>query len=202
MMVLYGTASSGHTHRVAALLTMLGLSWRLEHTAAEDRVTPAFRVLNPFLQVPVLQDGDVVLADSNAILVYLARRYDPTDRWLPTDPIGQARVQRWLSVAAGELAFGPARARAVRVFGRPFDHAAATELSHKLLGRLDEHLADREWVAVDHPTIADLAMYAYVKAAPEGGVSLEPHPQIRRWLASVETLPGFPAFPASIPAGA
>ncbi len=105
--VLYGTALSGHTQRVAALLSMLDLPWRLEHTPVEVRRTPEFLSLNPFGEVPVLRDGDVVLADSNAILVYIARRYDPHDRWLPSDPVGQALVQRWLSVAAGEVAFGP-----------------------------------------------------------------------------------------------
>src|SRR5690349_9950159 len=116
--VLFGTETSGHTQRVAALLSILGLPWRLEKTPVEARRTPEFIAKNPFAQVPVLDDGDVRLTDSNAILVYLARRYDPSDRWLPRDPIGEARVQKWLSVAAGELAFGPARARAAKNFPR------------------------------------------------------------------------------------
>ena len=198
-LVLYGTALSGHSQRVAALLSMLGLPWRLEHMPVERRRTPEFLALNPFGEVPVLRDGDVVLADSNAILVYVARRYDPHDRWLPADPVGQAEVQRWLSVAAGEIAFGPAKARAARVFGRSgIDHGAAVELSHRILALLEAHLERRSFVAVDRPTIADLALYGYVRAAPEGGVGLEPYPHIRAWLDRLEALPGFvPLPPAS-----
>ncbi|MFX5085475.1 glutathione S-transferase N-terminal domain-containing protein, partial [Acinetobacter baumannii] len=75
---------------------------------------------NPFGQVPVLEDDGVVIADSNAILVYLAKKAGRGD-WLPEDPVGAAAVQRWLSVAAGELAYGPAAARLVTVFGAKFN---------------------------------------------------------------------------------
>ena len=87
--VLYGATLSGHSQRVATLLSMLGLGWRLEPTPPEQRRTPEFLALNPFAQIPVLRDGDVILSDSNAIMVYLARRYDREGRWLPEDPVGQ-----------------------------------------------------------------------------------------------------------------
>ena len=73
--------------------------------------------MNPFGLVPVLQDGEITLAESNAILVYLALRYGEP-HWLPRDPLGAARVEHWLSVAAGPLAAGPARARIDVVFGK------------------------------------------------------------------------------------
>lgn len=200
MKVLYGTALSGHTHRVACLLDLLGLPWRLEDTPGDRRKTPEFLALNPFGQVPVLVDGDVVLADSNAILVYLARRYDRDDRWLPMDALGQARVQRWLSVAAGELAFGPARARAAKVFGRPgVDLAGATAVAERMLGWLDAELGRAPFVAGAHPTIADLALYAYVKRAPEGDIPIEPYAHVLAWLARLEVLPRFAAMPAAPP---
>ena len=194
--VLYGTTISGHTQRVAALLSMLGLQWRLEPSPVEVRRTPEFLALNPFGQIPVLKDGDVVLADSNAILVYLARRYDREDRWLPRDPVGEAHVQRWLSVAAGEIAYGPARARAAKKFGRPgIDRPAAIELAHRILGLLDAHLEARSFVAATHPTIADLALFGYVFAAPEGDVSLGDYANVRAWLTRVAALPDFVPLP-------
>ena len=73
---LYGTATSGHSHRVELLLLMLGLRYRFEVTPQPARATPEFTALNPMQQIPVLRDGDLVLQDSNAILVYLAKRYD------------------------------------------------------------------------------------------------------------------------------
>src|SRR3954452_23329236 len=114
-LILHGTGLSGHAHRVALLLKMLGLPYQWKEANAQARRTPEFLALNPLGQVPVLQDGDAVLADSNAILVYLARRYAPGSPWLPDEPGAAARVQRWLSIAAGEMKFGPAAARVITI---------------------------------------------------------------------------------------
>lgn len=161
------------------------------------RRRPTSSPRNPFGQVPVIEDGDVVLADSNAILVYLASRYDDSARWLPRDPVGAARVQQWLSVAAGQLAFGPALARIIHVFGRKLDPALPLSLAAQLYGVMDPHLARQPFLAGSAPTIADIAMYSYTAHAPEGGVSLEPYPAIRAWLARIEALPGFVPMPRS-----
>jgi glutathione S-transferase len=116
---LYGMNLSGHCHRVELLLRMLNLPFRYETVSPADRTSPRFLALNPLAQIPVLTDGDLVLADSNAILVYLALRYDSARTWFPGDPVIAARVQRWLSIAAGEIRFGPAMARVIRIFSRP-----------------------------------------------------------------------------------
>src|ERR1700684_2310208 len=91
--ILHGTELSGHSHRVELLLRMLGLPYRFSAAYAEVRRAPWFRQLNPLGQIPVLQDGDLTLADSNAILVYLAKRYGPETQWLPEQPDAAARVQ-------------------------------------------------------------------------------------------------------------
>ncbi len=75
------------------------------------RKTDAYRAVNPLGQIPALRIDDLVLCDSNAILIYLAKRYAPGSHWLPEDPLGAASVQRWLSIAAGEVRYGPAAAR-------------------------------------------------------------------------------------------
>src|SRR5439155_15536458 len=99
--LLHRYALSGHAHRAELLLSLLGLPFeKIEVDLARgEQKTPQFLALNPFGQVPVIEDGEVVVADSNAILTYLALRYDPSGRWLPRDPLGAAKVQRWLSVA-------------------------------------------------------------------------------------------------------
>src|SRR5271169_431085 len=112
-MILHGTELSGHAHRVELLLRMLGLPYRFVAAPATVRATPEFHQMNPLRQIPVLQDGDLTLADSNAILVYLAKRYAPGSLWLPEEPVAAADVQRWLSIAAGEVRYGPATARMV-----------------------------------------------------------------------------------------
>jgi glutathione S-transferase len=194
---LHGTKLSGHAHRVELLLRALELDYTYMEAPAEVRASAAFRALNPLGQIPVLQDGDLVLADSNAILVYLCKRYAAGSAWLPEDAAGAAAVQRWLSIAAGEIAFGPASARAHTLWGMPCDPARAQAVAARLLGFMETHLGRQAWLAGGAPTVADLACYGYVAHAPEGGISLADFPQLRAWLARVEALPFFVAIPAS-----
>jgi glutathione S-transferase len=194
--ILYGTPLSGHSHRVELLLLMLELPYRFSDATAAVRQSDAFRRLNPLGQIPVLQDGDLVLADSNAILVYLAKKYAPSSSWLPEDPVAASHVQRWLSIAAGEVKFGPGLARLIAK-GVADSHAAdAARIAAILLDFMDAHLSTRAFLAANHPTIADLACYSYVAQTPEGGISLEPFPAILAWLRRVEALPRFRAMPA------
>jgi glutathione S-transferase len=190
---LYRHPLSGHCHRVELLLSLLELPYQLEHVdlLAGVQKQPEFLSKNAFGQVPVLEDGDVTLADSNAILIYLAERYDSDARFWPRTPQGKAAVVRWLSVAAGQLATGPAAARLVKVFGRKLDHAYALNVAERLLELLEVELGKRAFLAQTTPTLADVAMYAYVARAPEGDVSLEKYPAVRAWLARIEALAGF-----------
>lgn len=197
---LHGTRMSGHTHRVELMLRMLNLPFVYRDTPAAVRAAPGFLALNPLGQIPVLEDGGLVLADSNAILVYLARRYDPAGRWLPESPEGAAAVQRWLSIAAGEVSFGPAAARAIALWSmRPdIDAERAKATAARLLAFMEEHLAaPRQFLAAGHATLADLACYSYVACAPEGGIALDPHLAVRAWLARIEALPHFEPMPRS-----
>lgn len=198
---LHGTKLSGHAHRVELLLRMLGLPYAYRNAPAAIRAMPEFLAINPLGQIPVLEDGGFVLADSNAILVYLARRYDAGGHWLPEEPAGAAAVQRWLSIAAGELFYGPATARARALWNIPpgAEPAYARAIAGRLLAFMNGHLAaPRAFLAADHPTIADLACYSYVALAPEGGTPLDPYPAIRMWLGRVEALPGFEPMPRSL----
>jgi len=201
-LVLHGLELSGHSHRVELLLRMLGLPYRFVPAPANVRNSPEFRALNPLGQIPVLQDGDLVLADSNAIMVYLVRRYAPGSAWLPEEPAAAAQVQRWLSIAAGEVMHGPATARAAALWNMPGDPVRAKVIAERLLTFMEGHLAERAYLAADHPTLADLACCSYVAHAPEGGIPLDPYPAIRAWLARVEALPGFKPMPQSMPRSA
>lgn len=195
-MQLYRTPLSGHAHRAVLFASLLGLEVELidvDIPGGANR-TPEFLALNPFGQVPVLRDGETVVADANAILVYLAKKTGRSD-WLPEDPAGAAAVQRWLSVAAGELAYGPAAARLITVFGAQLDADEVIARAHVLLERLEAHLASRDWLAAAYPTVADIALYSYLAGAPEGNVDLGPYAAVRAFLQRVEALPGFVPFP-------
>ena len=182
---------SGHSHRVELFLSLLGLPMTLVDVdlPGGEQKSAAHQALHPFCQ-------DVTIWDSNAILVYLATRYG-SEHWLPRDPAGAAAVQAWLSIAAGQLAFGPAAARLVSLFNAPHDPAQVRLRAANLLAVMDRELAGRAFLAGERPTIADIANYTYVAHAPEGEVSLAPYPRVREWLARIEALPGFVAMQRS-----
>ncbi|KAF0862018.1 glutathione S-transferase family protein [Pseudomonas sp. LD120] len=194
----YNFPRSGHAHRVELMLSLLDLPCEtlLVDLAKGAHKQADFLALNVFGQVPVIDDQGVVLADSNAILVYLAQRYGQ-GRWLPSDPVGAAQVQRWLSVAAGPIAFGPAAARLITVFGASFNAEEVIARAHALLKIMDQELASRPFLVGQEATIADVAGYSYIAHAPEGNVSLEPYPHVRAWLARIEALPGFVPMPST-----
>lgn len=188
---------SGHAHRVALLASLAGIAHELVlvDLVAGEHKQPRFLALNPAGQVPVIEDGDVVISDSNAILVYLARKYAPG--FLPQDPVLEAEVQKFLTLAAGEVAFGPAAARLITVFNAPLNADATLATATKVLTKLEQHLTDREFLVAGKVTIADVAIYSYVAHAPEGNVSLEAYPNIRRWLKTIEGQKGFVAMPST-----
>jgi len=190
---LYRHPLSGHSHRAQLALSLMGLPHELVDVDLMKGAhkAPEFLRLSPFGQVPVLDDNGVVVFDSNAILVYLAQKYDPQGRWLPRDAKGQADVQAWLSVAAGPIAFGPAAARLITVFGAKYNPEDVIGRAHALLKVMDAQLAARSWLAGNQATLADIAGYSYIATAPEGNVDLGAYPNVRAWLARVEALPGF-----------
>lgn len=194
-MKLYYHPLSGHAHRARLFLSLLGARHELVEVdlKAGAHKTPEFLALNPMGQVPVLDDDGVIVSDSNAILVYLAKKLDRTD-WLPTSPVAAAAVQRWLSVAAGEVAHGPAAARLITVFGAKRDADEVIGRAHALLRNLEAHLAGREWLLDQGPTVADVALYSYLARAPEGNVDLAAYGHVRAFLRRIEALPGFVPF--------
>ena len=202
MIKLYDAPASGHAHKARLFLSILGLPHELIRVdlPAKEQKSEDYLALNPFGQVPVLVDGDVVIRDSNAILVYLAEKY-ADDKWLPKDPLGRARVQEWLSVASSELLLGPVYARAVMIFGRDFDLGAAQHKAHQLFRIMNNFLGTHKWLAADGAagvTIADISFYPYVVRAPEGKVMLDDYPNIKDWLSRIEALEGFLPMPETI----
>ncbi|MES9994368.1 MAG: glutathione S-transferase family protein [Candidatus Thiodiazotropha sp.] len=192
---LYNFPKSGNCYKVRLLLSMLGLDYEqvdIDLLKGES-LTDEFKRINPRGQVPVLLDGDLVIWDSMAILVYLARRYAPGN-WLPTDPLGEARVMQWLAVSENELLYGLARARAVRVFGKPFDLQLCQQDGRAGLAVMETRLKQNDWLAADQVTIADIACYPYVSLASEGEVSLQPYAAVSAWLERIASLPGWESF--------
>ena len=194
---LHDLELSGNCYKVRLFSALLGLDVEIVPVdfMGGAHKTPAFLEKNPFGEIPVLEDGDFILRDSQAILVYLARKYGG-ETWLPTDPAGMAEVMIWLMAAENEIARGPNDARLHDKFGFPIDVAKARENAARILGLMEARLSKNEWLALDRPTIADIACMPYVALSHEGGVSLDPYPAIRAWIARIKALPGFVSMPA------
>lgn len=199
---LHHHPKSGHCHKVLLFMRLLDLPFTPREPdlqSGEHKQAP-FLSLNEFGQIPVIEDDRNIIADSNAILVYLAEKYasDPS-LWLGRDPVEKALIQRWFSVAAGELAKGPAAARLECVFGAKIDVDSVLATSATLLNTMEKHLSlqSSDYLVANRLTAADIAMYSYVAHAPEGGISLEKYPCIQAWLRSIENEEKFVPMPAS-----
>lgn len=193
MITLYGHELSGNSYKVKLLLALLGLeyAWNRVDLMAGAHKQPDFLALNSFGQVPVLVDGDTVIADAQAILVYLARQYGG-EQWLPLEAEPMSRVVRWLSTAAGEIRQGPESARLYHLFRVTSINLERTlQKAEFILTQLNDHLSDRDWLELNHPTIADIAVFPYVALAPDGQIDLASYPHILAWIERVKQLPGF-----------
>lgn len=190
---LYRVAKSGHSHRAELMMALLGLPYETIEVdmGAGEHQTSDYLKISPFGQVPVIDDNGTILSDSNGILIYLIARYAGDYEWLPSDPVQSAKVQRWLSIAAGEIAYGPCAARLVTVFGAPLDWENAKAIAAKLFAVMEAELAVNAFLTGDSITVADIAAYSYTAHAPEGGVSLDPYPNIQAWVKRIEDQPGF-----------
>ena len=188
MITLYSAPLSGNAYKVRLFLSLLGLE--LQETVinlqTRENRSESFLALNPRGQVPALVDGEVTIWDSQAILVYLARRYG--ESWLPVEPVAMAEVMQWLAVAENELLFGLSRARAVKVFGRDFDLPACQAYGRAGLKVLGQHLDGHEWLAAGRPTIADVACMPYVALSYMGGIPLDDYPAVRAWIDRVRAV--------------
>lgn len=193
MIRLHSSMASVNGYKVRILLSILGLEYELvdiDMAGMEHKKEP-FLSLNPFGQMPAMQDGDYQIADSHACLTYLARKYGGDD-WLPSDAEGQAKVAEWMSKSANEVHQGPWMARAkVR---RPDAITLSDEEIHArcdhILGLMDAHLKDRDWLALDRASIADISCFAPISFLPDSGYATDKWANVTAWLERVKSIPG------------
>lgn len=193
-MKLYLTNGSGNSYKVRILLSLLGLRYEkvILDTKKREHKAPGFLKLNPRGEVPVLEDDGVVLWDSAAILVYLARKHGG-EQWLPSAPGPMGEVMQWVALAGNEIQFGLQYARRGALQDRWT--AGTLEQGHAMgrvaLGALEGRLKGNAWLALGRPTIADIACFPYIETAPEARVPLDPYPAVVAWLARCKALPAW-----------
>ncbi len=205
-MKLYDYILDADCYKVRLLLAFLRVPWqpvKLNVHPGRDHHAPWFRALNPRGEIPLLDDDGFIVGSAEAILVYLATRYDEKRTWLPMTPTSMATVMQWLQFASGDLA-PLSRARMRDLTGQMLQEDPDRAQGRSALEILEDHLCEREllgdeWVAADHPTIADVAIFAPTALAEEAGLSLENFPAIWRWVDRMRRLPGFIVMPGIFP---
>lgn len=194
-MKLYGDTRSGNCYKLKLVCSLLDIAHDWVHVdilagAAQDR---SFRALNPNGKIPVLQLADgSTLWESNAILNYLAG----DSRLLPDDPLVYARVLQWQFFEQYSHEPYIAVARFIALYqGMPDDRRAEYEQKqaggYRALSVLESQLEQSDFLVGNALTTADIALYAYTHVADEGGFDLADYGAIQRWLARVESEPGY-----------
>lgn len=193
-MRLYDSLISGNGYKVRLLLSFLVIDYeRVEMDLGKGETrTSDFLERNPNGRIPLLEleDGRY-LAESNAIQYYLARDTD----FFPKDRFEQAEVMQWMffeqyshepyiAVVRHWLHLGLEDEKADEIVDR-------RQRGYAALAVMQNHLEGRKWFVGDHPTIADIALYAYTHVAHEGGFDLSPYPSMRSWLHNVAHLPNY-----------
>ena len=201
-MLLYDFELSGSCYKIRLFLNILGLEYDSVPVdfVNKEHKTEKYLQLNPFGEIPIFEDGDLRLRDAQAILVYLAAKYDKTNEWYPNDPESMGQIQQWLSTGGGEV-MNSAAARLVKILNYPLDLEKLQTGAKRVFKILDDHLATRDFLELGHPTIADIACFPYTAMAGEGGIDLAPYPNILRWIERMKRISGFIPMPG-IPAAA
>lgn len=195
-MKLYDLELSGNCYKVRLFAALANIDLELiavDFLAGEHKSTELLK-LNPFGELPILDDQGFILRDSQAILIYLANKY-AGEAWWPSSSQQQAEVSQWLFVTANEIQHGPCAARLIDLFQYPLDKQVALIKAERILTILNTHLSEHTWLAINRPTIADIAVYPYVALAHEGSIDLSPYVHIQAWLKRIQALPNYVSMP-------
>jgi glutathione S-transferase len=200
-MKLYDYILSPSCYKVRLMASLTGVKLEIRpvdfHPGMEHRGAE-LTALNPGGSIPILEDGNLVLTESSAMLAYIAAKAAPD--WLGSGAADEtARIQQWLSFSH-RLTANLGGARLHEMLLRPGDIgklqsqgiAALRELE---AGLFEQKLRGLRFLASDRPSIADIACFPYVALAPDGGISLDSYPTIRLWSRALRSLDGFIEMP-------
>ncbi|WP_417518069.1 glutathione S-transferase family protein [Minwuia sp.] len=198
MPVFYDNADSGNGYKIRLLLAWLKLPHeRVEiDTYAGESRTADYLARNPNGKIPTLalDDGSFV-SESGAILFHLAQG---TPFW-PGERRAQTEVLQWMFFEQYSHEPNIAVLRSWSRHGSMTDErrtlwAGKEAEGYRVLGIMEDHLSDRDYVVGTAITIADIALFAYTCVAGQGGFDMSRFPAIGRWIDRIEALPGFIPF--------
>lgn len=194
MLRIHATMQSINAYKVRLLLGLLDIPFELvdiDMYGGEHKREP-FLSLNPFGQMPALEDDEFRIGDSHACLVYVARRYDPANRWLPVGAQAEARVAEWLSKSANEIHHGPwmKRAKIRRPDAIKVPDADIDARCDHILGLMEAQLRSRHWLAAEHATIADISCFGPISLLDVSGYDTARFVALNAWMGRIRALPG------------
>jgi glutathione S-transferase len=201
MITLYDFELSGSCYKIRLLMNILDVQYKkvtVDFVNKEHR-TEKYTKLNPFGSIPIFEDDGLLLRDSAAMLVYLAKKHDKKNYWYPDDPVSMAHVQEWMATGGSDI-MNSAAARLVKILNYQLDLESLQTKAKATFKIMDAHLSNRKFLAADHPTIADIACFPYTAMAGEGGIDLAAYPNILKWIDRMKRVPGFipmPGIPAA-----
>jgi len=196
MIKLYDFELSGSCYKIRMLMNVLGVKYEAVNVdfVNKEHKTGKYLALNAFGEIPIFDDGELRLRDAQAIMVYLARKYDKDNYWYPSDAESAGRIQQWLSTGGGEV-MNAAGARLVKILNYPLDLEKLQAGANRVFKIMDDHLAGKEFLELGHPTVADIACFPYTAMAGEGGIDLSPYPNVLAWTERMKRMPGFIPMP-------
>jgi glutathione S-transferase len=194
MLTLYDYLPSRNAWKVRQLLQHLGRPWqtRIVSIFEGEGRRPDYLAISPTGTVPAIElDDGRTLAESNAILVYLAQG----TAYLPEDGYGQARVWQWLSFEQERIESQIGALRHWTLTGKLARRPEALVAMKRAAGAnalaiLERELSTRDFIAGDRYGIADIAVFAYASLAADAGFDLVAYPKLRAWIERVAQQPG------------
>lgn len=200
MITIYGCYRS-RASRPLWLLGELGLpfthvpvmqAYRLPDPAAADApintASPAFLAVNPMGQIPAMTDGDLVLTESLAICLHIARMAGGP--LAPADNRECALMENWALFAATSV---ESLALAILMPNSPDEATAAEAALYRPFARIESHLAGRDWL-LDRFSVADIMLAECVRYAAGAKALMAAHPGVAAWLARCQARPAFQAM--------
>ncbi|WP_368565779.1 glutathione S-transferase family protein [Pseudoxanthomonas sp. UTMC 1351] len=203
-LTVYGFSVSGNCHKVRLLLEQLQIPYQWIEVDSPNGATrtPEYLAKNPNGRVPMIERADgSLLAESNAILCWLADSFDPKGSFLPADEWQRAQALSWLFFEQYSHEPYVAVARFIRGWApldspRRADLPRLIERGEQALAVMEKHLQSKDWFTGADYGVADIALYAYTHCAEDGGFDLGKFPQITNWLSRVFATPGFVHMPS------
>jgi glutathione S-transferase len=196
MLKLYDHPLSGNCYKVRLALHQLGVEYEREYLDIfkGEQHARDYQSLNPNKKIPVLIDGGFHMWESNAILLYLGRKYSPNRLYLE-DLEGFGAMAQWLFFGKTSVDPNLAVARYFTKFLSPADkdEKRLNELrmqGNAVLKVMDDHLERNDFLAGRY-SMADIACYPYINLSHEGGIDLAPYPSVILWCDRIRSQPGY-----------